>query len=141
MVAHKGDILDQVPSNVPHHIVKVVVMHITARLPKADIPVARGILGVWLEGVDFAMCKLRAKARIFRPEQSDIGDGEENHSDTLEPKAKGPTHFVCDTYDKASGTGSQDSVKFKPARSSVDCSTTPQPRISSHFPRKNTSTS
>jgi hypothetical protein len=141
MVAYNGDILNEIPSNVPHHVVKVVVMHIAARLPETYIPVARGILGVGLESVNFSMYELREKPGVFRPEQPDIGNGEQNHGDTLEPKAKGPTHFVCNTYDKISATGLQDSVEVIPARSSVDCSTTPQPSISSHFPRKNTSTS
>lgn len=141
MVTYNGDILNEISSNVPDHVVNVVVMYIAARLPETDISVARGILGVRLESANFSMHKLRQKPGVFRPEQPDIGNGEQNHGDTLKPKAKGPTHFVCDTYDEISATGLQDSVEVIPARSSVDCSTTPQPSISSHFPRKNTSTS
>ena len=112
MVPYNGDILDEVPSHVPHHIVKVVVMHITARLPEADIPVGRGILGVRFEGVDFSMCKLGEKPRVFGPEQADIGNGEENHSDTFETKAKSPTHFVCDAYNTISARSRQTLPKW-----------------------------
>jgi hypothetical protein len=96
-VTYDGNVLDEIPSDISHCVIKVVVVHITAWFPEADISATRRILGIGLERADFSMGKLREKPWVFRPEQPDIGDGIENHSDTFKPKAKGPTHFICDT--------------------------------------------
>lgn len=96
-MTYDGNVLDKIPGNISHHIVQVIVMHIAAWFPEADISIASRILGIGLECANFSMGKLREKPWVFRPEQPDIGDGIENHSDALEPKAKSPTHFVSDT--------------------------------------------
>ena len=93
-ITYDGDVLNQIPSNIPHHIVQVVVVHVAVWLPETDVSVASRILGIWLEFVDFSMGELREKPWVFRPEQPDIGDGIENHSDTLESQTESPAHFV-----------------------------------------------
>jgi hypothetical protein len=97
-VTYDGNVLDEIPGNISHDIIQVIVVHIAAWFPEADISITSRILGIGLECANFSMGKLREKPRVFRPEQPDIGDGIENHSDALEPKAKSPTHFVSDTY-------------------------------------------
>jgi hypothetical protein len=72
-------------------------MHIAAWFPEADISITGRVLGIWLECADFPVRKLREKPWIFGPEEPDIGDRVENHSDTLEAEAKCPTHFVRHT--------------------------------------------
>src|SRR6266478_4911742 len=143
-MTYYGNVLNEIASNVSYYVVEVIVVHIAAWFPEADISIGCRVLGIRLECANFSVGKLREKPWVFRPEQPDIGNGIENHGDTLKPKSKSPTHFVWDTckpngfeYELTSWWASSD----KPARSNVDCKTTPQPRISSHLPRKRTSTS
>jgi hypothetical protein len=91
------NVLNEISSDVSHYVVEVVVMHIAAWFPEADISVSSRVLGIGLECANFSVGKLREKPWVFRPEQPDVGDGIENHSNALKPKAKGPTHFICDT--------------------------------------------
>ena len=95
-ITYDGNVLDEVPSYISHYIVQVVVVHIAAWFPEADISITSRVLGIRLECANFSIGKLREKPWVFRPEEPDIGDRIENHSDTLEPKAESPTHFVSD---------------------------------------------
>jgi len=97
-MTYYGNVLNEIASNVSYYVVEVIVVHIAAWFPEADISIGCRVLGIRLECANFSVGKLREKPWVFRPEQPDIGDGIENHSDTLKPKAKSPTHFVCDTY-------------------------------------------
>jgi hypothetical protein len=96
-MTYYGNILNEISGNVSHYVVEVVVVHIAAWFPEADISISSRVLGIGLECANFSVRKLREKPWIFRPEQPDIGDGIENHSDALKPKAISPTHFICDT--------------------------------------------
>lgn len=141
-MTYYSNVLNQISGNVSHYVVEVVVVHIAAWFPEADISISSRVLGIGLEFANFPVGKLQEKPWVFRPEQPDIGDGIEDHSDALEPKSKSPTHFVWDTCKplelKLTSWWASCDI---PARSNVDCKTTPQPRISSHLPRKRTSTS
>ncbi len=96
-MAYYGNVLNEISGNVSHYVVEVVVVHIAAWFPEADISISSRVLGIRLECANFPVGKLREKPWVFRPEQPDIGDGIENHSDALKPKAKSPSHFVSDT--------------------------------------------
>jgi len=96
-VTYNGNILNEISSNVSHYVVEVVIVHAAAWFPETDISMSGRVLGIGLECANFSVGKLREKPWVFRPKQPDIWDGIENHSDTLKPEAKSPTHFVCDT--------------------------------------------
>ena len=82
-MTYNCNILNEVPSDISHYIVEVIVMHIAAWFPKADIPMSGRILGIRFERADSPMGKLREKPWVLRPEEPDIGDRIENHGDTL----------------------------------------------------------
>ena len=96
-MTYYGNVLNEISGNVSHYVVEVVVMHIATWFPEADISISSRVLGIGLECANFSVGKLREKPWVFRPEQPDIGDRIENHSDAFKPKAKSPTHFICDT--------------------------------------------
>jgi hypothetical protein len=58
--------------------------------PHRDILVHRRVLAIRLKSSDFAILKLSDKTWIRTPEEADIWDTKEYHSETLESKSKGP---------------------------------------------------
>ena len=58
-VTYDGYVLDEIPGNISHYIVEVVVVHIAAWFPEADISMTSGVLGIRLECAYFSMGKLR----------------------------------------------------------------------------------
>ena len=96
-MTYYGNVLNEISGNISHYVVDVIVMHIAVWFPEADISMSSRVLGIGLECANFSVRELRQKPWVFRPEQPDIRDGIQNHSDALKPKAKSPTHFIWDT--------------------------------------------
>lgn len=65
-----------------------------ARQPERHILVAGGVLGEGLEAGDLAGLELREEALVAGPEESNVGDVEEEHGDALEAQPEGPADAV-----------------------------------------------
>ena len=86
-------ILNHIPRYIPHDVAEIVLVQFRpGRYPEAHVLRAGGVLRVGLERRELTLLELAQEAWILRPEQADVGDGEENHGDALEPEAPAPFH-------------------------------------------------
>lgn len=136
---HQDHILGYIARNIPNYIAQVILMELVVR-PKADIFVADRVLGERLKGRYFALSKLVQEAGVGRPEETNVRDRVQDHSNPLEAKAKCPGDAIVDALHNIQYLRTRVEMD-SPPRSSVGSLTTPQPRISNHFPWNQTSTS
>ena len=66
------------------------------RQPEANVARGAWVSRIWLEGCDLIGLELVEEAWVIGPEKADVGNLEEDHGDTFETEAKGPTYFVGD---------------------------------------------
>jgi hypothetical protein len=62
--------------------------------PEGHVAQAGRVFGVRLKRVYYAWAKLGDKPLVLGPEEADIGDLEEDHTETLETEAECPARFV-----------------------------------------------
>ena len=68
------------------------------RYPEADIFEAGRVLGVGFECCDLVLRKLGEESRVGGPEETNVGDAEEDHGDSFEAKAECPTDAIRDLW-------------------------------------------
>ena len=102
------DILDQIPRDPTYKLHNIILMNrhgTTSRTPTTSrrrreperyILVTGRVFREGFEAGDFPGFELRKESFIARPEESDIGDVEEEHGDAFETEAESPAYVVWD---------------------------------------------
>jgi len=81
---------------------------LSLRKPERDVLLAFGVLGVRLEGDDSFLCReLTGETRVLGPEETNVGDGEEDHGESFETESEGPTLLLRDAWKETKENRSQ----------------------------------
>mmetsp|Transcript_33540 Transcript_33540/g.99943 ORF Transcript_33540/g.99943 Transcript_33540/m.99943 type:complete len:401 (+) Transcript_33540:437-1639(+) len=83
------DPLHEIPGDAPRQL-EEIVLDVSLGSPEGNVLEDGRILGVGFERRDLARLELRVEPLVVRPEETDVGNLEEDHGEAFESQAEGP---------------------------------------------------